>query len=253
MHSPITTTGFMPSNPPLGNDTDGADQERARLIECGKAIQAAIAEGGVRVWQYRLAFGNVLRALRDEHVAARDWGRFVKAEFSIGRTYAHYLIGLANQRPLIVQRVEQSGGRLPLRAALRLAGLLPPKAPRPSQPKTLSEIEDPATLGAFLEQKPERLFKALVHAPTVKTQIERALTAKPDPRADDAITEIARAGLAGLTNASAANVDAARKQFSQILKLSNPSGIKPHLKPLPSQRKLDADLLPKALGLLEAA
>jgi hypothetical protein len=228
----------------------------AQLVARIKASLAAIAETSAKADASKLAYaraaGENLALAHAQHVHERDWGKFLRNSIGIGRTTAFDYELLAKnpaQVDAFVRSSEQSGKSPSIAGALR--AIRGPKPPKPPRKKTLAEIDDPVAFAAFLEQRPDLLFAALPYAPTVQGKIAKARADATNTTAAVSGTEndLARETRALLAHPTLSNVEGARKKLDRLVRLTNPAKATHQ----PNKAALDPGLLPKALGLDEAA
>jgi hypothetical protein len=122
-----------------------------------------------------MANGEDLTEGREKLTRHGSWLIWLREACELRQRQALNYVTLAEHKQEVeayLQRAANMGTKPSIRGALDF--ISPPQA-KPKKPKKLTEVETPETLGAFLEQHPELLFKALPHAPALTAEIVKRL------------------------------------------------------------------------------
>ena len=122
-----------------------------------------------------MANGDDLIDGRDRFTEHGSWLPFVREACELKQRQALNYVKLAQHRTLVEQYLHSCAILERQASIIGALKFVSPSDVKPKRPKKLSEIEAPAVLGAFLEQRPDLLFEALAYAPGLKVKIQKRL------------------------------------------------------------------------------
>jgi hypothetical protein len=219
---------------------------------------ARMNELGADFVRLAMANGDDLAEGRPQFTKHGSWLSFLREACELRQRQALTDVTLAQHRPAVeayLQHAANLGTKPSIRGAL---DFISPRGDRPKKPKKLVEIETPALLGAFLNDRRDLFWEALQLAPELKGEIaqrlsETASTAgEPSKPTAEAAAQM-RAIRELLRHPTSTNIESARDKATRTVRLLDPEPAPKLATIVPSKAALDPGLLPKALALSEAA